>query len=88
MLMGVLTPPEQAPLEQAAPEQAAPEQAPLELTTDEAMFRAFGPLSDEDDEENEGTRLMRRRRTGVSTRTGLSRTGVSTRMGPSIGSYF
>jgi hypothetical protein len=24
------------------------------LTTDEAMFRAFGPLSDEDDEENEG----------------------------------
>jgi hypothetical protein len=24
------------------------------LTTDEAMFRAFGPLSDEDNEENEG----------------------------------
>jgi hypothetical protein len=31
-----------------------PEQAPLEWTTDEAMFRAFGPPSDKDDEENEG----------------------------------
>jgi hypothetical protein len=37
--MGVLTP---------------PEQAPPKLTTDEARFRAFGPPSDEDDEENEG----------------------------------
>jgi hypothetical protein len=40
-----------------------------------------------------GMRPMRRRRMGVSTRTGLSRmrvsrTGVSTRMGPSTGSYF
>jgi hypothetical protein len=29
-----------------------PEQAPHELMTDEALFRAFGPPSD--DEENEG----------------------------------
>jgi hypothetical protein len=36
------------------PEQTPPEQAPHELTTDEAMFRAFGPPSDEDDEESEG----------------------------------
>jgi hypothetical protein len=56
--------------------------------TDEAMFRAFGPPSDEDDEENEGMRPMRWRRMGVNTRTGLSRTGGSTRMGPSTGSYF
>jgi hypothetical protein len=31
----------------------APEQAPLELTTDEAMFRAFGPPSDEENEGHE-----------------------------------
>jgi hypothetical protein len=49
---------------------------PHELTTDEAMFKAFGPPLDEDNEENEGVRPMRRR------------TGVSTRMGPSTGSYF
>jgi hypothetical protein len=42
--MGVLTPPEQAPLEQA----------PLKLTIDETMFRAFGLPSDEDEKENEG----------------------------------
>jgi hypothetical protein len=53
-LMGVLTPPEQAPLEQALPEQTSPEQVPHELTIVEAMFRAFGPSSDEDDEENKG----------------------------------
>jgi hypothetical protein len=47
--MGVLMPPEQA-----ATEQTPSEQAPLELTIDEPMFRAFGPPSDEDDEENEG----------------------------------
>jgi hypothetical protein len=58
------------------PEQTPPEQMPHELTTDEAMFKAFGPPLDEDNEENEGVRPMRRR------------TGVSTRMGPSTGSYF
>jgi hypothetical protein len=31
-----------------------PEQAPLELMINEAMFKAFGPPSDKDNEENEG----------------------------------
>jgi hypothetical protein len=41
------------PHEQALPEQTPPEQAPRELTNDEAMFRDFGPPSDEADEEEE-----------------------------------
>jgi hypothetical protein len=98
--LGGLTPLEKAPLERVTREQAAPEQAPLELMTNEAMFRAFGLLSPPTRMKRmRGTRLARRRRTGVSTRIGLKRTGVSTRtrlsrmgvstrMGPTIGSYF
>jgi hypothetical protein len=59
------------------------------LTTDEAMFRAFGPPSDEDDEENEWDKAdEEEEEDGGQHQDGVSRTRASTRMGPSIGSYF
>jgi hypothetical protein len=52
------------------------------MTTDEAMFRAFGPPTDEDDEENEGDEADEDEEDGVSTRTGFSRMGGQHQDGP------
>jgi hypothetical protein len=91
--MGVLMPLEQAPLKQVAPEhalpvQTPPKQVPLELMTDEVMFRPFGLPSDVDDEENEGDEADEEEEDGGWNQDGAQQDGVSIGMGPSIGFYF
>jgi hypothetical protein len=47
------------------------------MTTDEAMFRAFGPPTDEDDEENEGDEADEDEENGGQHQDGVQQDGGS-----------